>query len=365
MTRDSGWAKRGEQAVGAAADLVVGIGRGFASLGSRLKRSQYQAFADGLCAVAGDVASQNGRLKPEEIEAFRSFVLENRSSPALKPFDPAELTESFKDFAVKAFLCDEGTFARVVDQTRAKAEGQSELGQLILLGAVAIAFADGEADDRERETLARYAERLEVDLDTLIERFLGHRTLPEPEPVAVLEATVTEIEEADPPVASVNPGEKLDLTGERAVLELRWRPEQVAGGDVDASAFVLGPDGKVSADEDFVFYNNPSARAGAVAIELHPGTCRLTVHLRTLGTTSRVALAVTLPEGAALSALDSLDLEVEGLARFTPSLKGRDETALIVAELYHRKERWRFHAVGQGFAGGLAKLAAHYGVDVG
>jgi predicted type IV restriction endonuclease len=40
------------------------------------------------------------------------------------------------------------------------------------------------------------------------------------------------------------------------------------------------------------------------------------------------------------------------------------ETALIVAELYRHRDGWKFRAVGQGFAGGLRALAAHFGVLV-
>ncbi|MDX1656250.1 MAG: TerD family protein, partial [Candidatus Competibacteraceae bacterium] len=43
---------------------------------------------------------------------------------------------------------------------------------------------------------------------------------------------------------------------ERVLVALGWSPRE---GDleVDSSAFLLGPDGKVRRDEDFVFYNNP------------------------------------------------------------------------------------------------------------
>ena len=40
------------------------------------------------------------------------------------------------------------------------------------------------------------------------------------------------------------------------------------------------------------------------------------------------------------------------------------ETALIVAELYRHRDGWKFRAVGQGFAGGLRALAAHFGILV-
>ena len=51
----------------------------------------------------------------------------------------------------------------------------------------------------------------------------------------------------------------LDATAVRAVL--RWTPG--AGvPDVDASALLLGPEGSVRSDEDFVFYNQPRHPSG-------------------------------------------------------------------------------------------------------
>jgi hypothetical protein len=41
-----------------------------------------------------------------------------------------------------------------------------------------------------------------------------------------------------------------------------------------------------------------------------------------------------------------------------------NETAMITGELYRRAGRWRFRAVGQGYASGLAGLATDFGISV-
>ena len=41
-----------------------------------------------------------------------------------------------------------------------------------------------------------------------------------------------------------------------------------------------------------------------------------------------------------------------------------NERALILAEVYHHSSGWKMRAVAQGFKGGLAPLARHYGVDI-
>ena len=51
-----------------------------------------------------------------------------------------------------------------------------------------------------------------------------------------------------------------------ALVGLGWDTNRYDGGhpfDLDATAFLLGENGKLLRDEDFVFYNNLSARDGA------------------------------------------------------------------------------------------------------
>ncbi|MDH8308041.1 tellurium resistance cAMP binding protein TerE, partial [Klebsiella pneumoniae] len=45
------------------------------------------------------------------------------------------------------------------------------------------------------------------------------------------------------------------------------------------------------------------------------------------------------------------------IARFDLSEDASTETAMIFGELYRHGAEWKFKAVGQGFAGGLAALA--------
>jgi tellurium resistance protein TerD len=53
------------------------------------------------------------------------------------------------------------------------------------------------------------------------------------------------------------------------------------------------------------------------------------------------------------------------IARYDLSEDYSVETALIFGELYLHNNEWKFKAVGQGFAGGLAGLCANYGITVG
>ena len=65
-------------------------------------------------------------------------------------------------------------------------------------------------------------------------------------------------------------GQKVDLTKTNPSLstlsvKLNWQADPSI--DIDTSAFLLGDSGKVSSDNDFVFYGNPSHSSGGVKIE--------------------------------------------------------------------------------------------------
>lgn len=66
----------------------------------------------------------------------------------------------------------------------------------------------------------------------------------------------------------------LDKSVTLARIGLGWDTNRYDGGsdfDLDASVFLLGANGKVLRDEDFVFYNNLNGRNGAV---VHTGDNR-------------------------------------------------------------------------------------------
>jgi tellurium resistance protein TerD len=53
------------------------------------------------------------------------------------------------------------------------------------------------------------------------------------------------------------------------------------------------------------------------------------------------------------------------ITRYDLSEDFSTETALIFGEVYRNGTEWKFKAVGQGFAGGLAALAREHGVNLG
>ncbi|MET9448584.1 TerD family protein [Streptomyces cinerochromogenes] len=166
----------------------------------------------------------------------------------------------------------------------------------------------------------------------------------------------------------------LEATTVRAVL--RWTPGQGVP-DVDVSALLLGPDGRVRSDEDFVFYNQPRHPSGKV---WRLGKKRIaegltdTIQTDLSGVEPDVGriLLVASADGVAFDQVPALCIllhdaavaEGEPLARFDIKPETGAETALICGELYRRGEGWKFRALGEGYSNGLKGLATDFGISV-
>ena len=155
----------GTAIVGKAAGLVTGLGKGLMKLGGLVNPSKYKATAEAFCAQAGLVAAQNGNLKPEEVQSFKEFLVANGSNPVLNALPADEMAKKFRDYAIKAFVCDEAAFATALDPIAP----ESDEAKLIVTGCLAIAFADGECDDDERARIEEMAATLKIDTAKLAE----------------------------------------------------------------------------------------------------------------------------------------------------------------------------------------------------
>ncbi|CAK8716645.1 MAG: hypothetical protein D3917_04470 [Candidatus Electrothrix sp. AX5] len=172
------WGRTGEGIVNSSADFIGGVGSAFKGIGNRFKRKKFEPFAEALCAVVGDVASQNGRLYREELEEFRKFLLHNcRDTPILDMFEIDELVSKVKHYAVSAFLCDEETVLLAVKKIE-----DPELADLVILCALAVAFADGDCDSKEQKCIEQHARNMRVNMGSLAGQFnLNIEAAPKPQ----------------------------------------------------------------------------------------------------------------------------------------------------------------------------------------
>ncbi|MCK1821541.1 TerD family protein [Streptomyces sp. XM83C] len=166
----------------------------------------------------------------------------------------------------------------------------------------------------------------------------------------------------------------LEAATVRAVL--RWSPGQGVP-DVDASALLLGPQGRVRSDEDFVFYNQPRHPSGKVwrlgKKQVAEGLTD-TIQTDLAGVEPEVGqiLLVASADGVTFDRVRDLRISLydaavaggEPLAYFDITPETGQETALICGELYRRGEGWKFRALGEGYSNGLKGLATDFGISV-
>ena len=189
---------------------------------------------------------------------------------------------------------------------------------------------------------------------------------------------------------SLKKGQKVDLTKgnpslKNLLIGLGWDVNKFDGGtdfDLDAAAFLLGANGKVTNDADFVFYNNLKHASGSVE---HMGDNltgegegddeEIKVNLdKVPANIDKIDFTVTIYEadergqnfGQVSNAYIRVVDETNGkeLIRFDLGEDFSVETAVVVGELYRHAGEWKFNAIGSGFAGGLAALGRNYGVNV-
>ncbi|MGB3770173.1 MAG: TerD family protein [Rhodococcus sp. (in: high G+C Gram-positive bacteria)] len=152
--------------------------------------------------------------------------------------------------------------------------------------------------------------------------------------------------------------------------------------DLDASAIALGADKKVVSDQHFIFFNNLKSPDGSIE---HTGD-------NTTGEGEGDDETINVDLSAVPPNIDTINFPVsiyEGdarsqsfgqvrnafirvvdrsngteLARYDLSEDASTETAMVFGELYRNGNEWKFRAVGQGYASGLAGIARDFGVNV-
>lgn len=191
---------------------------------------------------------------------------------------------------------------------------------------------------------------------------------------------------------NLSKGQKVNLDKgvKLALVGLGWDTNKYAGAadfDLDACAFMLGANGKVRRDEDFIFYGNLQSPDGAVT---HTGDNLVggsggddeTLFIdfsKVPADVEKIAITVTIYEAVErgqnfgqvsnayvrvarrMGENDNTGIEV---LRYDLNEEFSIETALVVCEIYRSGGTWRFNAVGAGYQGGLYALCKAYGVNV-
>ena len=176
-----------------------------------------------------------------------------------------------------------------------------------------------------------------------------------------------------------------EAPGLTAVLVgLGWDARSTTGADfdLDASALLVNSAGRVLSDQHFIFYNNLTSPDGSVE---HTGD-NLTgegegddesIKVNLAGVPAdvdKIVFPVSIHDagsrgqsfGQVRNAFIRVVNQAGGaeLARYDLTEDASTETAMVFGELYRHGAEWKFRAVGQGYASGLAGIAADFGVNV-
>ena len=185
-------------------------------------------------------------------------------------------------------------------------------------------------------------------------------------------------------------GQKVSLTKgnpglTKVVVGLGWDVNAFDTGgsfDLDAAAFMLTDSGKVSCQNDFIYYGNLTHPSGSVQ---HQGDNltgvgdgddeQIRIDLSKVpANITKIAFTVTIYDaearqqnfGQVNNAFVRIYNEANGeeLLRYDLGEDFSIETAAVFGELYKHGDEWKFNAIGSGYQGGLAALCSNYGIEV-
>jgi tellurium resistance protein TerD len=188
---------------------------------------------------------------------------------------------------------------------------------------------------------------------------------------------------------SLSKGGNVSLTKEapgmqRVTVGLGWDARTTDGQpfDLDASAVGVDANGRVLSDQHFVFFNNTRSPDGAIE---HSGD---NVTGEGAGDDEQIRVDLTgAPAGLdrVVFPVSIYDAETRGqnfgqvrnafirvinqageaeITRYDLSEDASTETAMVFGEVYRNGAEWKFRAVGQGYASGLAGIARDFGVNI-
>jgi len=165
---------------------------------------------------------------------------------------------------------------------------------------------------------------------------------------------------------------------------LGWDVRSTTGVDfdLDASALGLADNHKILSDEYFVFFNNLKSPDGSIE---HTGDNLtgegegddevINVDLANVpAQVTSIVFPVSIYDGdsrgqsfgqvrnAFIRVVNAADKSE--LARYDLSEDASTETAMVFGELYRNGPEWKFRAIGQGYASGLAGIARDFGVNL-
>lgn len=176
-------------------------------------------------------------------------------------------------------------------------------------------------------------------------------------------------------------GQRVDVGLQKAGVGLGWNPNTQASSsefDLDASAFMLGENGKLLSSDHFVFYNNPKSPDGSVQSTGDNRTGEgdgddetLLVNLATVSpSVAEIIFTVTIHDAEARKQNFGQVREAfiriydagnqQEMCKYELDEDFSTESAVEFGRLYRKSGAWKFEAIGRGYTNGLQGLLSKY-----
>ncbi|MGG2016535.1 TerD family protein [Bacillus sp. S10(2024)] len=176
-------------------------------------------------------------------------------------------------------------------------------------------------------------------------------------------------------------GQKIDITKTHPGISslcvgLNWNAP--LNMEVDASAFLVGVDGKITKEEDFVFYGQPYSSCQSVKLNQNISSGNKQEFFVDLTRISKevqkIVFSITLHNAEKKKQFfqDVTHIQMKiineqtraEIMNFPITYSFTNESAVIMGDLYRHAGEWKFNPVGAGYFGGLAALCENFGIEV-
>ena len=171
---------------------------------------------------------------------------------------------------------------------------------------------------------------------------------------------------------SIKKGQRISLKDSgTSLLKIVFDYQSASEMDIDSYCFLLGEDGKVSRDEDLIFFGNAEAADKSIKTSVVDSKQLATIDLGKMESrVSKIAVCYSIygdnPSQifskvkhpmvrVFLGDVETYNFELTDLFA---------EKTVVATEIYRYKGEWKINFIGAGYNSGLRKLCESYGVNV-
>ncbi len=140
-------------------------------------------------------------------------------------------------------------------------------------------------------------------------------------------------------------------------IQIKWKCQH----DIDVSMFLLENE-KIRNNQDFIYFNNNYTKA--IKLSVQKNMADISIDISSLHSAiTKLPIIITINDEHHLDTLEFLEITFnEEIVYGLETL--HNEKAIILAQLYKRRDQWKYKIPARGFNSGLEKIATDFGLDL-